>query len=341
MSLLPQKSRFDKYVDIGLIRSQISDQLTIYNYTEFTVYERLWNAVTRQARGLVLDDTGRVVVRCLPKFFNADEPEAALEKPRVIDPSTLVVQDKVDGSLIQVVDDHEYGHVITSKGSFQSDQARWAREIIIDEGMEFEPGLTYIFELIHPENRIVIDYGRRCELILLAVIETATGREHDIYGERFDRFVRVALLDPAILEDVSRLDRGELVEGVVANFGGYRVKIKTDEYLRLHRIVTNFTPRRVWEALSNGDSLEFENMPEEFQAWLDETVAQLRARYAEVLAEIRAECDRAAHLSDKELGLSDEYRYKSFIFSKRHGKDIVPGIWKLIKPTQDMEVAAA
>lgn len=337
MSLLPAKSTFDRYVQMGLIHAQTAHRLTIYNYTQFTAYERLWNGVTRNARGLVLDDSGRTVIRCLPKFFNNDEAEADLGRPKIFDPTRITVQDKVDGSLIQVANDHEYGLVVTSKGSFTSDQAKWAREIIVEKDMQFDPSLTYIFELIHPENRIVIDYADRRELILLAVIDTETGKERNIYDERFDQFTRVKRLDPGILEDLNRLNDGDLVEGVVANFDGHRVKIKTDEYVRLHRIVTNFTPKRVWEGLSNGDSLDFENMPEEFQAWLDDTVDQFNVAYAAIQAAIWAEYDETQNLSDKELGLSDGYQYKPFVFSIRHGKDIAPGIWKTLKPKQELE----
>lgn len=336
--MLPQKPKLDEYVKLGLVRSQTNDDgsLTIYVYSEFTQFERLWNSVTRQCRGLVVDNKSRVIVRCLPKFFNADEPEALLERPKVFDPNTLVVQDKLDGSLIQVANDPEHGLVVTSKGSFNSDQAKWARQIIHEESIVFEPGLTYIFELIHPDNRIVIDYGGRRELVLLAVLDTETGKEHDIYTSRFEAFNRVAKLTPGLVEDITALNDGPLVEGVVANFGGYRVKIKTDEYLRLHRIVTDFTPKRVWEALSIGQSLEFKNMPEEFQAWLDETIALFLAAYDELESDVRSEFKRAQDLTDKELGLADDYRYKGFVFMMRNGKDIKPALWKLLKPKKEV-----
>ncbi|WP_157929169.1 T4 RnlA family RNA ligase [Mycobacteroides abscessus] len=325
---------------LGLVRSQTNTvgTLTIYVYTEFTQYERLWNSVTRQCRGLVVDNNSRVVIRCLPKFFNSDEPEALLEKPRIVDPTTVVVQDKLDGSLIQVANDHEYGLVITSKGSFNSDQAKWARQIIAECWYEFDPGLTYIFELIHPDNRIVIDYGSRRELVLLAVVENETGVERDIYTNRFEVFNRVAKLNRAyaIEEDINFLTDDGLVEGIVVNFGGYRVKVKTDEYLRLHRIVTDFTPKRVWEALSNGDSLEFENMPEEFQAWLDETKSSFEEAFAELDLAIKREFERAENLTDKELGLAEGYQYKGFVFMLRNNKDAHPGMWKLLKPKKEV-----
>ena len=335
----PQKSKLDEYVKMGLLRSQTNDAgtLTIYVYTELTQFERLWNSVTRQARGLVLDNNSRCVIKCLPKFFNADEPEALLERPRDIDPSTLVVQDKLDGSLIQVANDPEHGLVVASKGSFNSDQATWARHILYEkfgvfQSTKFEPGLTYIFELIHPENRIVLDYGDRRELVLLAVVENDTGKERDIYVDRFSAFPRVDKLNRAVLEDVDDYFADKLAEGVVANFNGYRVKIKTAEYVRLHRIVTDFTPKRVWEALSQGDSLEFENMPEEFQKWLDDTAAGFEDEFTRLDMEIQAELQRAAGLTDKELGLSNEFKHKGMLFTIRNGRDPKPAMWKQLKP---------
>ena len=45
-------------------------------------------------------------------------------------------------------------------------------------------------------------------------------------------------------------------EGFVVRFDtGYRVKIKGEEYLRLHRLISNILPTNVWEALINGDDL--------------------------------------------------------------------------------------
>ncbi|WP_427007174.1 T4 RnlA family RNA ligase [Pseudarthrobacter sp. H2] len=336
----PQKPKLDEYVKAGLVRSQTNDAgtLTIYVYNEFTQFERLWNNVTRQCRGLVVDNNSRCVIKCLPKFFNSDEPEALLERPRDIDPTTLVVQDKLDGSLIQVANDPEHGLVVTSKGSFNSDQAKWAKQIISEQEMAqyFELGLTYIFELLHPDNRIVIDYGSRRELVLLAVVENETGKERDIYTKRFNAFSRVKQLSKSLVDDISSLNDGRLVEGIVANFGGYRIKIKTSEYLRLHRIVTDFTPKRVWEALSNGDSLDFESMPEEFQRWLDNTAAEFKDDFAELDNEIRLEAERAIDLSDKELGLSPDFKHKGMIFMLRNGKSVDQAIWKSVKPRKEV-----
>ncbi len=40
---------------------------------------------------------------------------------------------------------------------------------------KIEKDKTYLFEIIYPENRIVIDYGDSDDLILLSIINNETG----------------------------------------------------------------------------------------------------------------------------------------------------------------------
>lgn len=328
---IPSKPKLDEYVKMGLIRSQTHPDLplTIYVYTELTSFERLWNNVTLNCRGLVVDDKDRCIIRCLPKFFNEDEPHALCEKPYKLRP---IIFDKLDGSLIQVANDKEYGLIVTSKGSFNSDQSNWAKEIIneIYTKDDFLNNKTYIFELIHPENRIVLDYKGERKLFLIAVKDTTTGEEFDIYSDTFNKFSKVS-----IVEDKEKHMRG-MVEGVVIKTGSHRFKLKTGEYVRLHRIVTDFTPKRVWEALKDGDSLEFENMPEEFEKWLENTVSELKDNFAKIEGEAIKEYESTKHLTDKEVGLSNELEYKGIVFMVRNGKDPKPTIWRMIKPKKEI-----
>ena len=330
MSTIPSKAKLDEYVKMGLVRSQTHPTLplTIYVYTETTSFERLWNNVTMACRGLVVDDKSRCVVRCLPKFFNEEEPHAVCELDFS---STPVVFNKLDGSLIQVVNDEEYGLVVTSKGSFASDQAEWAKELVEQQYSpgDFIAGETYVFELIHPMNRIVLDYGGVRDLFLLAIIDTETGVEADIYADKFNKFSKVTTVD-----DQEKHMAG-LVEGVVVKTGSHRYKVKTGEYLRLHRIVTEFTPKRVWEALRDGDSLEFKNMPEEFDKWLQDTVLELKNQYGKIEEAVRVELKKSENLTPKELGLSQDYQYKGLLFTLRNGKSIDEAIWKMVKPKKE------
>src|SRR5690349_16609824 len=82
----------------GYVRSQTHPALPlrIFNYSEKTQYERMWNPVTRTCRGLIInDETGEIVARPFPKFFNYGEP--ATEGLDTSGPACTT--DKMDGSL--------------------------------------------------------------------------------------------------------------------------------------------------------------------------------------------------------------------------------------------------
>lgn len=332
--MLPTKATFDEYVKKGLVRSQKYKDLTIYQYTEFTQFESLWSNCTLNARGIVFDDNGVLVQRCIPKFFNHDEPDGIKIEKLMLKEQIGVVQEKLDGSLIKITKDQKHGLVITSKASFESDQARMAKEIVDENNYNFKEGWTYHFELIHPDNQIVLNYGDERKLVLLAIIDNKTGKDIDIYSDDL-KFEKPKLYSYETLLDVNVLNKDGLHEGVVVNYGSYRLKYKTDEYIRLHRIVTEFTPKRVWEALSSGQRIDRMNIPEEFIKWLDDTEKELLQKHDELLNKINQTLADTASMTNKEIALSDNEAIKEmreYIFAIRSGKDIEAKIWRAIKP---------
>ena len=332
--MLPTKSIFDDYVKKGLIRSQTYKDMTIYQYTEFTQFESLWNNCTLNARGIVFDDDGVLVQRCIPKFFNHDEPDGIKVEKLMLKEQPPVVQEKLDGSLIKITKDEKHGLVITSKASFESDQARMAKEIVDENNYEFKEGWTYHFELIHPDNQIVLNYGDERKLVLLAIIDNETGKDINIYTDDL-KFEKPKLYDYETLLDINALNKDGLHEGVVVNYGSYRLKYKTDEYIRLHRIVTEFSAKRVWEALSNGQRIDRMNIPEEFIKWLDETEEELLFQYNELFNRVNRVFINTQDMTNKEIALSDNEVIKEvreYVFAVRSGKDIKAKIWKAIKP---------
>lgn len=48
-----------------------------------------------------------------------------------------------------------------------------AKELRLAE--KCDAGKTYCFEIVYPANKILVDYGKRRELVLLAVIDTEFG----------------------------------------------------------------------------------------------------------------------------------------------------------------------
>ena len=71
---------------------------------------------------------------------------------------------------------------------------------------------------------------------------------------------------------------------VVRFFNGDRVKIKGDEYIRLHKIMTNLSTTGVWEVLSSGGEMDdlIKDVPDEFYNKIKDYVKELRYQYHSV-----------------------------------------------------------
>jgi hypothetical protein len=302
--------------------------LYIYNYMPQVQYERYWTPETLACRGLILDDQGNVIARPFPKFFNLEE----YQDPIPVEP--FEVYEKLDGSLGILYFVHEKPRIAT-RGSFTSDQALKATELLYKEysnSLEhLDPKLTYLFEIIYPQNRIVVDYGGKEMLTLLTVIETATGQERPLPDIGFPLVKRYdGIKDLAELKAIEAKNQ----EGFVIRFqSGLRLKVKFEEYKRLHRILTQVSTKTIWEYLRDGRPLEtlLDKVPDEFYAWVKSTKADLEAQYAVI--------EEAARSEFKDLGNRKEnafyYQtctYPGILFSMLDGKDYSQVIWRMVKP---------
>ena len=175
LSDLIDEATLDHAISEGLVSVRSAGALRILNYTPRATYSRFWNPATLLCRGLIVDSAGRVVARPFPKFFNADEPDA----PPVPDDAPMVVTDKLDGSLGIAYHHPDSGIRIATRGSLMSEQAAEATQIWADKyhHVQFSRGITPLFEIIYPSNRVVVDYGDQRDLVLLAVIDIATGAD--------------------------------------------------------------------------------------------------------------------------------------------------------------------
>ena len=235
--------------------------LSIYTYTRTCQYERVWNRVTTRCRGLVADDaTGEIVALPLPKFFNVGEHESGQPYAPSLPDEPFEVYDKVDGSLAVVF--HYAGRWrVASKGSFVSVQATWAQRLLdAKDTSGLVPGVTYLAEILYPENRIVVDYGDRRDVVLLAAFakdgtevalaEAAAGWRG--IGSVVTVRPAVPLAELLAMTEGNRLPGGHAAtgtdaEGFVLRFAsGVRAKAKFAEYVRLHKVLTGVTERDIW-----------------------------------------------------------------------------------------------
>jgi hypothetical protein len=83
-------------------------------------------------------------------------------------------------------------------------------------------------------------------------------------------------------QDLESLPRDtQNFEGYVVRFeNGLRVKVKLDDYVRLHKLMTGITPNRIWEMLASGQDVRaaIAELPDEMY---DEVLAVTEAIEAE------------------------------------------------------------
>lgn len=269
-----------RYIDPGYVQVAHHKEfpLSIYTYGRKTVHENLWDAVTSKCRGIIVNrETGDIVARPFEKFHNYGSNQQELVelqrqatffhtiKRRLVYPYQPTVWEKMDGFLAT---GYQWNRVwyVASKGSFHSIHAKWATsELRRYERMNIPKGYTPVMEGLHPDLRIVVDYGQRKELVLLALINIETGEEISpstmgaiaaAGGMKIPRSWDMRL-DEAV--NGSRDTRVTGAEGYVLtwyhlNRPPSRLKLKFVEYLRLHRMVTGVSPKRIWECLASGSS---------------------------------------------------------------------------------------
>lgn len=321
-------------------RAHPGGHLLIWNYTSACQFSRAWDAITRQARGLITTPDGQIVARPFEKFFNLDEQPGDLPA----EPWTATA--KMDGSLgiLYWLDGVPR---IATRGSFTSEQAIQATAMLHRTDPRrlraaLDPRVTYLFEIIYPGNRIVVDYGTREELVLLAAIETETGVEQNIHtGEQqarcADLFPLVARYDG--LADLAHLRaiQEENAEGFVIRFAsGLRVKLKFAEYVRLHRLLTQLNARVIWDLLRTGQPFDdvLERVPDEFFAWVTRTRARLLASYWRIWQDCHRTYEQVRDLPTRkeQAAIATRTPYAAMVFSLLDGRDPAEQVWKQVRP---------
>lgn len=221
------------------------------------------NPIVQEARGIIID-IEKLEVVCWPfrKFGNYNESYA--DK---IDWNTARVQDKIDGSIIKMWwNDRE------NKWQFSTNSTINAKDAVANSltGKTFYdlihsadnyqslvyaiPMLnreyTFIFELVSPETQVVIKYAKT-HLYHIGSRNNVTGVEDSgHFNIEFPREYPLNSLDDCInaVEKLNGGDRSVKKEGFVVVDGNWnRIKVKSPEYLALHRMSqnSNFSKERI------------------------------------------------------------------------------------------------
>ena len=305
--------------------------LSIFNYTPKTVYADHWTPETRACRGLILDGAGNIQARPFEKFFNLGDRNAG----PLPSGEPFEVFEKLDGSLgiLYWADDQP---AIATRGSFSSSQALAATRLLRQRyaAVPLDRDKTYLFEILLPWNRIVVDYGAREDLVLLAVFDTVSGdelRPPEIGFPIARRYEGLAALD----ELLSR-EQESNAEGYVVRFAsGLRVKVKFDTYVRLHRLLTLVTARHIWDELRLGGSVEslpsWYLTPPDFQRWARGLEADLREAFAGIETRCQAEFQDLGDRKSTALYFAT-CPHPAVLFKMLDGRPYDEVIWKQLRP---------
>ena len=348
-------SGFDNWTEYPgvTVKTYPDNDLILFNYNIHAVINNYWPWFERVSRGLILNrHTGEVVARPFDKFWNWHET-CPIPKPNRRKRNILNVYEKMDGSMgVLYRYNGEYG--IATRGSLTSDQAFWATEFFREQYGKWvvEPipdEYTLIFEIIYPENRIVVDYGEKKSLTLLAIRNRHTGAylpwdEVEAFNEDWGFYFDLPMTFDSMRDNaniwgitqisghVGHWDSNK--EGVVVEFdNGTRWKIKGAEYCRVHKILSTISFKNILAAVVDGtidDVLEL--IPEHF---LEEVNAMVREIRETVLT--THSCVSSYFSMAPKDGTRKEYAQwvmqycpdlSNYMFAMMDGKDITPMILK-------------
>lgn len=340
----------DQAIRDGYVRRTLHPEYpyAILNYTEAAQFDNHWDEVTMVCRGLIYQyNTGEIIARGIPKFFNHNQAGAPLF---ALDDQVLVA-DKVDGSLGILYPTPDGDFAIATRGSFTSDQALWATEWlhdperITDEVNEVMNNIKYtgeyenyteLFEIVYPENRVVVNYGDRAELVYLGSVFIPNGYWEPMIDPESE---------PLTYGEVLSLPPRTNAEGWVLTRvrDGAVVKVKYEDYLELHRAIFGLSARRIWEwELAGTAEANLLGLPDELQPWAITEWKRQVANVTRIERDVWVEFDIVTrnlsmiHGQDwtrKDFAdMVKDSPWRAYMFLALDEKDITPVIWRNNKP---------
>jgi len=309
-------------------------------------------------RGLITDNLGNIVVQPFKKFFNYEELVGKGVIPEKGD--YVYVQEKMDGSL-GILFNYDDEWIMATRGSFTSEQAVMGLEIVkekyfLDSWMQ---EYAYLLEIIY-ENRIVVNYGVEKVTFLSAVLNgtykwNSTDDTELHWSTSLMIFKSNGIQESDVVKTEQHFNFSDKLykslkeknetnkEGFVLRFqpGNFRMKIKFEEYVRLHKIMTNLSTTAVWEVLSNGGNMDelLKDVPDEFYGKIKEYEDELKFMFNSLSNDYGIHFRDIQNMMDKVGGdrknfanVAKQYKHPSLLFGMLDGKDVSPIIWKIVKP---------
>lgn len=295
-------------IDRRLVKARRSDNLTVADYFErrlrtvpLTVEER---NLLSQIRGVIYNnETGEIVSRPFPRFRDLESDDNLPE-------GNVTVTDKIDGTLgIMYWKDGEPR--LATRSSFEDSIDRNTGEMrtrlsdantLLTEytrqlggSFSFNPDYTYLWEIVDPDYKHVVDYGDQKKIVLLGIVDTQTGRNMPLPNPEDVPFEVIQPLPVNTTEELHSLVEGRPnTEGVVIldNTTGRRSRMKSQEYLWKYSIARGEVAEKLWTHMKNNGTIEdfVDQVPETAR----DAMAPLVETYARQYTDARTYVDQLA-----------------------------------------------
>ena len=313
----------------------------LFKYNQ--IHSDLSNPLVQECRGIILRQSKegwKVICQPFGKFFNVGETSAY-----PINIFKSVIFEKVDGSLLKVYYDQNEWKVATN-GTIDAhySDTRITGKTFYDLFMDvvggeqgfdlmkkrMSAGHTYLFELVHPISRIVVNYGEKKELVFVGWRNANNGMDalpikSEFEGLDFIRLPEIYQLQTPRIDELQEVadimnTQGFDFEGfVVAEVEGIfvtgRVKIKSPKYLKYHHLAGGSIYNSLMELI-------LKNEIDEFNAYLN----QLPFYVQEIYKDMKGKYDAFISTGDEYV---DKYRKMASKFDRKtvalEVKETVPG----------------
>lgn len=226
------------------------------------VYETGWNKLALVSRGKVIDYKYKTMITYpFDKFFNLNEVASTKEeriRALISNAADIYVSDKKDGTMI-AVSRYNDKPLITTTGAFENIYIDLADKLLQqypDLYNDFPAGYTMLFELIAPESHQCVYYGDERKLILIGIRSHETLNllsRKDMEDTAKDYGLEVTEQENMNLDemlshvaDLNTNKEGWVIRIRQKNGSEEMVKLKYDEYFKIHCIQSGISPKRFY-----------------------------------------------------------------------------------------------
>ena len=130
--------------------------------------------------------------------------------------------------------------------------------------------------------------------------------------------------------------KGEKQEGFVVKYNnGLRVKLKCEDYIRIHRIISGFSRKHIIEAMENGNAMFLNELPDELHNEAKVIINEIEEKKQAIMKSAKLIAEKAKKLETRKeqalLILQSEYPGVSFPLLDNNLENAINAVWTAIK----------